>query len=213
MFYPKLTSVPGQFLAMRLLRALLLLLQSQAGYGGSWFGAWTLGSEPSYGLYVVNKDDLSNRSCSGATSNQGWNPRYCMEPPCYLENDLFSTDNATACRDRCLVHAVPKHKEACRHYSWGSRMGSKHYGLCYLTNHEASTVWDRRFTSGSCRGGATRSEAALRLEKQLCGKIMESVESLRVWLKVEQATHHLLEERYPRVISRERRHSPRPCLP
>lgn len=155
---------------------------------GSWFGAWMLGGgEPSYGLYDVNKDDLSNRSCSDATVNQGWNPRYCVEPPCYLDNDLFSTDNATACRDRCLAHVVPKHKETCRHYSWGSRAGSKHYGLCYLTNHDASTVWDRRFQSGSCKGGAARSEAAIRLERRLCKKIMGTVDSLRVWLRVEQA--------------------------
>jgi len=107
---------------------------------------------------------------------------------CFLrdaEGGELVTENAAACEEKCLLHAVPAFNETCKHWSWGNREGSQHYQKCYLIGKKAYRVSDRRFTAGTCKGGANRNEHAIKEEKKLCERIMHSADSLRVWMNVE----------------------------
>jgi len=58
-----------------------------------------------------------------------------------------------------------------------------------MTNNKAGkakSVYNRKFTSGICWGGVSRSNNSINEEKQYCKQIMKSPTSLRVWLSIRQ---------------------------
>jgi len=171
----------------------LTSLESDAAPGGG--GAW-MDLKRCYD-FACNTDD-QRRMCSVETPGMAMHlpgTGACAVAPCHLTNDQPRTSSAAECSKRCELHVLPLFNESCVGWSWGSRPGSMHYEECYLMQREGPGTADRRFDSGACKGGPSKTEEMLAAERHLCQHIMESANNLRVYLQVEKQLS-LTEEKF-----------------
>uniref|UniRef100_A0A7S3JVD5 Apple domain-containing protein n=1 Tax=Aureoumbra lagunensis TaxID=44058 RepID=A0A7S3JVD5_9STRA len=110
---------------------------------------------------------------------------------CYIANDLVQTENAEACRERCLKHAPPLYPESCAAWSWikTPRIDDPNIrNTCFLIeNHKLGKPTRRRkghVASGFCSGGPKADDG---LDDDACNLMSNDIMALRAWLKIKRS--------------------------